>query len=147
MKKLARPACPPALADSADPEHERTRAIEHFETDGKKDGFKFKLYAVREVRTALSGMTGGRCAYCESYYDSTAPQDVEHYRPKGRIDSPNGKRKPGYWWLASHWENLLPSCIRCNREEEHDLQDGTRLKTGKGDRFPIADEAARATGR
>lgn len=147
MKKLARPACPPALGASADPEHERARAVEHFESDGRRDGFKFKLYAVREVRTALSGMTDGRCAYCESYYDATAPQDVEHYRPKGRIDTPQGKRKPGYWWLASDWHNLLPSCIRCNREEEHDLQDGSRLKTGKGDRFPIADEAARATGR
>lgn len=147
MKRLSRPACPPALADSGDPEHERARAIRHFKTDGRRDGFTFKLYAARSVRTALGEMTKGRCAYCEAYYDATAPQDVEHYRPKGRIDTPQGKRKPGYWWLASAWGNLLPSCIRCNREEEHDLQDGSKLKTGKGDRFPIADEGTRAIGR
>jgi uncharacterized protein (TIGR02646 family) len=147
LKVLTRPSCPPALADSADPEHERARAIRHFEDDGRRDGFKFKLYAVKAVRSALGDMTGGRCAYCEAYYDSTAPQDVEHYRPKGRIDTPQGKRKPGYWWLASTWDNLLPSCIRCNRVEEHILHDGSKLTSGKGDRFPIDDEATRAAGR
>jgi uncharacterized protein (TIGR02646 family) len=147
LKILTRPACPPALADSADPQHERARAVRHFEDDSRRDGFKFKLYAAKAVRTALSDMTGGRCAYCEAYYDSTAPQDVEHYRPKGRIDTPQGKRKPGYWWLASTWDNLLPSCIRCNRVEEHILHDGSKLTSGKGDRFPIDDEATRAAGR
>lgn len=146
MKPLMRPACPPALADSADPQHERARAVRHFGCDGRRDGFKFKLYAVKEVRTALGNMTGGKCAYCEAYYDATAPQDVEHYRPKGRIDTPQGKRKPGYWWLASTWDNLLPSCIRCNRVEEHTLYDGAKLTSGKGDRFPIDDEATRAAG-
>jgi uncharacterized protein (TIGR02646 family) len=146
VKVLTRPACPPALADSADPQHERARAVRHFGEDGRRDGFKFKLYAVKAVRTALGDMTGGRCAYCEAYYDSTAPQDVEHYRPKGRIDTPQGKRKPGYWWLASTWDNLLPSCIRCNRVEEHILHDGSKLTSGKGDRFPIDDEAMRAAG-
>jgi uncharacterized protein (TIGR02646 family) len=139
--------CPPALLDSADPDHERVRAIRHFQENERRDGFKFKLYAVKPVRNALGQMTCGRCAYCEAYYDSTAPQDVEHYRPKGRIDTPAGKLKPGYWWLASDWTNLLPSCIRCNRVEEHDLHDGSKLTTGKGDRFPIDDEAARAVGQ
>jgi len=147
VKSLTRPVCPPALADSADPDHERARAIRHFEENGRRDGFKFKLYAAKAVRKALGEMSSGRCAYCEAYYDSTAPQDVEHYRPKGRIDTPGGKRKPGYWWLASDWMNLLPSCIRCNRVEEHDLYDGSKLTSGKGDRFPIDDETTRAVGR
>jgi uncharacterized protein (TIGR02646 family) len=146
MKVLTRPACPPALANSVDPQHERARAVRHFVDEGLRDGFKFKLYTDKAVRTALSDMTGGRCAYCEAYYDSTAPQDVEHYRPKGRIDTPHGKRKPGYWWLASTWDNLLPSCIRCNRVEEHTLRDGSKLTSGKGDRFPIDDEPTRAAG-
>lgn len=147
MKRLQRAALPSALAHSTDIGHERARAIRHFEEDGHRDGFTFRLYAHKEVRAKLAGMSGGKCAYCESYYDATAPQDVEHYRPKGRIDTPQGKRKPGYWWLASSWENLLPACIRCNREEEHELYDGSTLKSGKGDRFPIDNEQARGTVR
>lgn len=147
MKKLARAAAPALLAPEGDPTNERGRAIRHFEVDKKIRDFDFRLYAKPEVKAALAAMTTGKCAYCESYYDATQPQDTEHYRPKGRIDTPGGKRQPGYWWLASTWENLLPSCIRCNREEEHELYDGSRLKTGKGDRFPLEQEGHRATAR
>ena len=76
MKYLVRPMCPPALLASEDPDHERARAVRHFQENGRRDGFKFKLYAVKAVRKALGQMTSGRCAYCEAYYDSTAPQDV-----------------------------------------------------------------------
>lgn len=147
MRRLYRAACPAVLAPDDNPAHERARAIRHFEKEQKVKGFTFRLYSNGAVRAALSAMSDGKCAYCEAYYDATQPQDVEHYRPKGRIDTATGKLTPGYWWLASNWENLLPSCIKCNREEEHTLHDGSRLKTGKGDRFPIADEAARARKR
>lgn len=55
-----------------------------------------------------------KCAYCESI----EALDVEHYRPKGRIDNINGVElyNPGYYWLAYEWSNLIPSCIKCNRE-------------------------------
>ncbi|MGZ2452482.1 hypothetical protein ACVIRO_005299 [Rhizobium ruizarguesonis] len=86
-----------------------------------------------------------------------APVDVEHYRPKGRIAGV--ANHPGYWWLAMVWDNLLPSCIDCNRRRWQDLpqfpeslaqllvapeMQGGKASLGKQDLFPIAG-AARAT--
>lgn len=90
-------------------------------------------------------MTNGKCAYCEADYDATQPSDVEHFRPKGAIDTDTARIKPGYWWLAAAWENLLPSCIRCNRLERQLLFDGSELSSGKANRFPLADETIRAS--
>lgn len=78
-----------------------------------KKAFPFEAYRDEDVRQRLTALFHGKCAYCESTYRSTAPMDVEHYRPKGR---PEGDlAHPGYWWLAADWDNLLPSCIHCNR--------------------------------
>ncbi|MEF9674035.1 hypothetical protein QNM99_25505 [Pseudomonas sp. PCH446] len=42
--------------------------------------------------------------------------DVEHYRPKGAVSE--DASHPGYWWVAMDWDNLLPSCIDCNRKRK-----------------------------
>jgi hypothetical protein len=74
----------------------------------------------------------GKCAYCETKITGF-PGDTEHFRPKGRVkglkrqandDSLECVRivdedgeeieHPGYFWLAYHWQNLLPSCEFCN---------------------------------
>ena len=144
MKRLTRTPCPPEFALLAT--RELARARTHFEGTTNTDGFDFVAYKHPEVRTSLAVLTHGNCAYCESSYDATQPTDLEHFRPKGGFENDTGLQKPGYWWLAASWENLLPSCIRCNREENLQLFDGTPLKTGKGNRFPLADEAFRATG-
>ncbi|MEK1888216.1 MAG: retron system putative HNH endonuclease [Phyllobacterium sp.] len=120
------------------------RAYTHFVTKKQVDGFKFTAYSDASVKKALSELFQGFCAYCESYYDATQTQDVEHFRPKGRVDNGTAKTKPGYWWLAAEWTNLVPSCILCNRETNQLLFDGTIFKTGKGDRFPLLDESKRA---
>jgi uncharacterized protein (TIGR02646 family) len=60
-----------------------------------------------------------KCAYCERLCKA----DIEHYRPKGKVDEDEGH--PGYFWLCYEWTNLLPSCITCNREG------------GKHNQFPI----------
>jgi uncharacterized protein (TIGR02646 family) len=125
-------------------EAEFARARLHFEAPGIQNGFEFKAYSHGDVKTALSKMTGGNCAYCEADYDATAPVDVEHFRPKAAIEKDTGLTKPGYWWLAARWDNLLPSCIRCNRKERLPLFDGSELVTGKGNRFPLDDEDRRA---
>ena len=72
------------------------------------------------------------------------PVDIEHFRPKGQIIIEGKETKPGYYWLASNWENLLPSCIDCNRERFQVQADGKKIKTGKKDKFPISDESTRA---
>lgn len=78
-----------------------------------KKAFKFRAYKEPDVGAALNLLFHGKCAYCESFFAATQPVDIEHFRPKAGIDEcPN---HPGYWWLAMVWENLLPSCIDCNR--------------------------------
>jgi uncharacterized protein (TIGR02646 family) len=64
-----------------------------------------------------------KCAYCETLIDAGFYGDAEHYRPKGRVHGV--PEHPGYYWLAYHWKNLIPSCQMCNSG------------TGKGDQFPL----------
>lgn len=134
-------ASPEHLNSSGTSELKRARKLA---ATGTLEAFKFNAYAHASVKAALAELFDGKCAYCEAPYDATQPEDVEHYRPKGRIDTGNGTITPGYWWLAATWDNLLPSCIDCNRVRMQILFDGTKLMTGKGDRFPLADEAKRA---
>jgi uncharacterized protein (TIGR02646 family) len=141
-QSVPRPAKLDSLSREHPPRTELQRARDHFSrpSPGK---FTFSIYSDPEVKAALSKLTGGKCAYCEHLYDVGQPGDVEHYRPKGRIDTAVGKLR-GYWWLASDWDNLLPSCLRCNRPENLRLHGGEVMAMGKGERFPIDDEAARA---
>ena len=110
------------------------------------DSLEFKVYKADEVRQALNQLFHHKCAYCESTYAGTAPVEVEHYRPKGRIAMGRKKKEPGYYWLAAEWENLLPSCIDCNRARRQEIPGATppTQTLGKGDQFPIANESMRA---
>lgn len=79
-----------------------------------------------EVVEALIGIYHNKCAYCEQLTHTY----IEHYRPKNRvIKSPN---HGGYFWLCYEWSNLLPACHECNK-----------IGGGKGDQFPIQNEAQR----
>ncbi len=122
---------------------ERDRAID-FYSKQPAESFKFKAYGHPAVRQALDLLFHKKCAYCESYYGATQPVDVEHFRPKGAIDVGGSRQKPGYYWLAADWSNLLPSCIDCNRKRGHGAGDGEeRLKLGKANQFPISGRRAR----
>jgi len=115
----------------------------------KEKSFTYKAYKGDDVRAALETLFHGKCAYCETLYASSAPVDVEHYRPKGAVaeDEAHG----GYWWIAMDWENLLPSCIDCNRKRGQILiTPSTSLavlaatakpavtQAGKKDSFPLS---------
>lgn len=144
MRRLIRAACPNNLGPASAGEKEFKKAYKHFIIEGNASGFDFSAYSEKNVKEALHSMSEGMCAYCESRYDATQPVDVEHFRPKGRIDTQAGKVQPAYWWLAASWSNLLPSCIDCNREREQILFDGSMMMMGKADRFPLLDESTRA---
>ena len=60
--------------------------------------------------------------------------DVEHYRPKAACCQSPGSplTRPGYYWLAYDWSNLLLSCGPCNQRFKRNL-------------FPLTDELRRAT--
>jgi uncharacterized protein (TIGR02646 family) len=103
----------------------------------RQERFRFAVYRRPEVRDALSELFHGKCAYCESLIVASGPIDVEFYRPKaGVAERPE---HPGYWWLASDWDNMLSSCADCNRVRSHAGE-----RAGKGNRFPLRDEDKRA---
>lgn len=68
----------------------------------------------REVRRALVTGFAMVCAYCESDLSSD-DFDVDQFRPKsvasGQKDRTDHRH---YSWLAYEWDNLYPTCRRCN---------------------------------
>ncbi len=118
--------------------------------DGEKSSvkrFNFSAYKEPDVKEALDNLFHGKCAYCESKYDAVMPGHVEHYRPKNRVLEDSAHT--GYWWLASEWTNLLPSCAHCNGNNYHEVHliqneepysqrtRGAAYLLGKLDYFPI----------
>lgn len=153
---LAAPACLNAPDKNGLTELARAR-VHQASTDPKKGSFEFSAYRDEEVKRRLDALFHGKCAYCETFYSASAPVDVEHYRPKGAVSEDPGH--PGYWWLAMSWDNLLPSCIDCNRKRKQrvpristsllDLYRSSHASTlplvqsGKKDSFPIANTGQR----
>lgn len=147
MRTADRSRVPEPKSLAASNEIEAARA--HFATS-PNSAFSFAAYKSDDVKKSLRALFLGKCAYCESFFEETAPVDVEHYRPKAAVE---GRPKhPGYWWLAMKWENLLPSCIDCNRRRRQispvpgdsleqllsGAQRGVPKISGKKDCFPVA---------
>lgn len=137
MIKGTRPAAPACLSDKVT-ETEMRKASKYYELDpARTPAFQFEAYRANDVKIALWNMFNGKCAYCESPFINHGVH-VEHFRPKGGVQPQRGAAmQVGYWWLASHWENLLPTCIDCNTEATHSLPDGTKKMIGKGNYFPL----------
>ncbi|SLN36370.1 hypothetical protein TRL7639_01760 [Falsiruegeria litorea R37] len=133
--------------------------VVHRNDPTKTKSFTFKTYKRPEIKQLLQDMFRGKCAYCETFYSAAQPMDVEHYRPKGAVSEDDSHE--GYWWLAMKWDNLLPSCIDCNRKRKQitpvgdvrqvaliqngtpDFSQGAVQSSGKKDSFPITDTGER----
>lgn len=120
---------------------EKIKAIDYYRNSPKKS-FPFQVYKNDDVKDSLETSFYKKCAYCESNYSSVHPVDIEHFRPKGRVKNKKGTLFPAYWWLAYEWDNLLPSCIDCNRERTHKFNkknnyDKKEHKLGKSEYFPL----------
>jgi hypothetical protein len=76
-----------------------------------------------DLKEHLITLFYGKCGYCEAQFISVSFGDVEHYRPKGRVNE--DKKHKGYYWLAYEPTNYLPACTICN-------------EAAKRDHFPIA---------
>lgn len=141
MIRIKRTKSPAVLKDPGGPaRREMERALAHYgDATKRKKSFKFKAYKHDDVKMALNALFHFKCAYCESYFGATAPVDVEHFRPKSAVERADGTLlKPGYYWLASDWDNLLPSCIDCNRARIHEhAEDDDPALSGKANLFPI----------
>jgi uncharacterized protein (TIGR02646 family) len=123
---------------------ERDDAIKTFKQN-KDATFTFSAYKNKSVRKALNAAFHFKCAYCEAFFGATGPVAVEHYRPKSAVVGADGKlKRPGYYWLAGTWANLLPSCTDCNSAREQELPGEDPRTMGKANKFPIANEKARA---
>ncbi|TRY17066.1 hypothetical protein FOJ82_14560 [Tessaracoccus rhinocerotis] len=144
MRKVPLPAAPPGL-DSERARQERADALAFYEDWDGAAKFAFDAYKAADVRPALEVAFGGKCAYCETYYGATQPVAIEHYRPKGAVvvEGSTKPKPPGYYWLASDWTNLLPSCTDCNSPRGQDLP-GEHRTAGKANAFPLASEDTRA---
>lgn len=101
--------------------------------------YDYQRYKADEAKRALEALFAGKCAYCETFYSASQPMDVEHWRPKGEVHLDDGTvLKPGYYWLAAEWANLLPSCIDCNRSRQQwDVVEGEWVRLGKANQFPL----------
>lgn len=143
-------------ADAANKEQEKGNAANEQNAPNKtsqkaknKETFNFKAYKEESVKKALEKLFFGKCAYCEGRYSGIHPVDIEHWRPKAEVivDELGKERRYGYYWLAADWENLLPSCIDCNRVRTHfDFLERKEVTLGKGNWFPLASDTKRAGG-
>lgn len=124
---------------------ERSRAIKFYADPANQEkSFTFQAYSDPEVKQALNQLFHYKCAYCESYFGATQPVDVEHYRPKGAVWVKGKPKGRGYYWLAADWDNLLPSCIDCNRPRTQEIYGQDAQVQGKATEFPIISETKRA---
>lgn len=97
----------------------------------KSEDFSHKIYADAQLKAQLIEDQHGKCAYCERKKGGDFGA-VEHYRPKAgyQVSTKSKLIKPGYYWLAYEWNNLLYSCDECNTTYKRNL-------------FPLLDENAR----
>jgi uncharacterized protein (TIGR02646 family) len=146
MIRVHRPRGPHQLSTPiAEVTSERAEALKfHKRRANLKKSFPFKIYKETYIKEAIERIFHNKCAYCESVYIVTQPVDVEHFRPKGAVMVLGKRKKPGYYWLASEWTNLLPSCIRCNRANKYKMPGKKTLTMGKQNFFPLLDEKQRA---
>jgi uncharacterized protein (TIGR02646 family) len=124
---------------------ERAAVLSFYADPERTTQFGFDAYKQSEVKALLVSRFRNKCGYCEAVVTVVAFGDIEHYRPKSAWIRPDGSKSPtGYYWLASDWDNLLFACTLCNSVSIKTMADGRRVRAGKGNHFPLADESARA---
>lgn len=145
-------AAPRSLTQADGPgKSEAKLARAHYRSGAAGSFPGFGAYKGDDVAEAMAKLFHGKCAYCETFHSAGAPTDVEHYRPKAGVSE--DARHRGYWWLAADWDNLLPSCILCNRRNglriasagmsRAQLAATAETTVGKGNQFPIRGRRAR----
>jgi hypothetical protein len=146
MRKVRPGKAPVYLAARGSPGKSETEsAIAFFrQRANRQKPFAFAAYKHVSVKEALNSLFHFKCAYCESSFRAVHPLDIEHYRPKSGYVIRDRLRKPGYYWLAATWTNLLPSCIDCNRPRYQDVGDDDPEVAGKANKFPLRNERSRA---
>jgi len=141
-----------ANAKSAEKETQASIAF-YADPKNQKESFKYSIYKNEELKEKLEAIFKGKCAYCETRTKAGAFEDIEHFRPKGTIntfknfiDDKGSEELLGYYWLASDWDNLFISCQKCNRGANEKIRlSSQKIFLGKKNRFPLSDENKRVT--
>jgi len=104
-----------------------------FSAGTKTIPFDSTVYGSKAVKRRLLRLQADKCCFCESKISHNAYGDVEHFRPKAawKQSGKNRLSRPGYYWLAYEWRNLLLCCQLCNQRH-------------KGNLFPLRDPGTRA---
>lgn len=90
-----------------------------------KHEFKSSVYRKTTIE-ALEELFNHKCAYCESDTSAGAPFQVEHFRPKAKVEGEANHN--GYYWLAYEWSNLTLGCSSCNNSKKNHFPiKGTRI--------------------
>jgi uncharacterized protein (TIGR02646 family) len=146
MRHIAIPPAPASLNGPAAKQERADVAAFYAISQNQTSAYTgtFRAYKADDVKKALHKAFHGKCAYCESLIEATQPLDVEHFRPKAAVKIEGRLQPPGYHWLASRWENLLPACHDCNRPRKQDFPAGMPATAGKANQFPISSERKRA---
>ncbi len=126
MIRIQRPATVPSVlategsARRAEHEGEFDSDPSSYQSGAKRFVFDRSVYGDATVKGALIGMQYSKCAFCEAKPLHVSSGDVEHLRPKAesRQQATAPVSRPGYYWLAYEWENLLFACERCNRRHK-----------------------------
>ena len=138
MIRIDRPAAPPGvLLKAGIIQTEKVCTLyaatpEEYSEGSQRFKFKQHIYADPSVKQRLCNAQYRKCCYCESAVVSPSQGQIEHFRPKhsARQTRQQPKIRPGYYWLAYCWENLLVICGGCNIK--------------KSDLFPLEDPTRRA---
>lgn len=95
--------------NTTDEKHSSESAYNDGKTDDK-DSLKWTLKQIYYEK----------CAFCESYIKNEVG-DIEHFRPKNKNknESKICDKRYSYYWLAFSWDNLLPSCSKCNGKKSN----------------------------
>ena len=101
MIKLSRGECPKELNSKVVEE-----LTELYREDKKKDVWNSPKIK-ESLKKALMDMSKNKCAYCECILNIESKDfTIDHFSPKVSNES-----------LVIEWTNLLPSCLRCNRQK------------------------------
>ena len=137
MIKISKPAAAPAilLGRGLTKKMDHCRHYEESPADYDAGRLRFTfdaaIYGDPTVKAALISAQYGKCCFCERIVREEG--DIEHFRPKGGVRQSKSSRleKPGYYWLAYDWENLLLACSTCNQRYKRAI-------------FPLSNPTSRA---
>jgi uncharacterized protein (TIGR02646 family) len=127
--KINKPRRPPAVLLSKGRDKRDTHCRD-YDNGEREFNFDAKIYGALSVKKALVKAQHSKCCFCESKVGLDG--DVEHFRPKSGCCQERGEplERPGYYWLAYEWDNLLLCCAPCNSRHKRNF-------------FPLADAATR----